>query len=107
MLLFVNNNYNIVDGSHILPFAEFRDDRFDNGISLCKNHHWAFDRGWFSIDDNYRIIIAKERLHEEPSEHTRQMQDFHGEQILLPTKAEYEPRLAALEWHRKHWGIAS
>jgi len=30
---------NIVDGAHIQPFAEFRDDRIDNGLSLCKNHH--------------------------------------------------------------------
>lgn len=101
-----DKNHNIVDGSHILPFAEFRDDFFDNGISLCKNHHWAFDRGWFSIDNTYRIIVASERLHEEASGNTRPIKDFHGEQILLPTQAKYNPRLSALEWHRKHWKIA-
>ncbi|WP_347277256.1 HNH endonuclease [Leptolyngbya sp. FACHB-671] len=36
---------------HIKPFSEFRDDRFDNGTSPCKKHHWAFDHGWFGIDD--------------------------------------------------------
>ena len=102
-----DNNHNIVDGSHILPFSEFRDDRFDNGISLCKNHHWAFDHGWFGIDDNYRIIVARDRLYEEPSEYTRQIKDFHGEQILLPVETEYEPRLSAIEWHREYWGIAN
>jgi len=51
------DSQNIVDGAHIKPFSEFRDDRFDNGISLCKNHHWAFDRGWFSIGDDYRVIV--------------------------------------------------
>jgi len=40
---------NIVDGSHIKPFSEFRDDRIDNGLSLCKNHHWAFDRIWSGL----------------------------------------------------------
>jgi putative restriction endonuclease len=30
------DNQNIVDGAHIKPFAEFRDDRFDNGLALCK-----------------------------------------------------------------------
>ncbi len=28
----------IVEGAHIKPFAEFRDDRVENGISLCKNY---------------------------------------------------------------------
>jgi putative restriction endonuclease len=37
----------IVDGAHIKPFSEFRDDRFVNGWRCCKNHHWAFDHGWF------------------------------------------------------------
>ncbi|HEY9889533.1 MAG TPA: HNH endonuclease, partial [Candidatus Obscuribacterales bacterium] len=46
----------IVDGAHIKPFSEFRDDRFVNGLALCKNHHWAFDHGWFGVDDDYRIV---------------------------------------------------
>ena len=29
----------IVDGAHIKPFAQFYDNKIDNGISLCKNHH--------------------------------------------------------------------
>jgi len=33
------DSQNTVDGAHIKPFSEFRNDRFDNGISLCKNHH--------------------------------------------------------------------
>jgi putative restriction endonuclease len=46
------DSQNIGDGAQIKPFAEFRDDRFDNGLALCKNYHWAFDRGWFSINDH-------------------------------------------------------
>jgi putative restriction endonuclease len=59
------SNQNIVDGAHIMPFAEFRDDRFDNGLALCKNHHWAFDRGWFGIGDDFRILVPTGRVHEE------------------------------------------
>ncbi|MEO1353606.1 MAG: HNH endonuclease [Cyanobacteria bacterium J06635_15] len=101
-----DNNQNIVDGAHILPFAEFRDDQFDNGLSLCKNHHWAFDHGWFSISDDYRILVAHERFHEEASENMRLMQDFNGENILLPSQVAYRPRLSALQWHRRFWRVA-
>jgi putative restriction endonuclease len=88
----------IVDGSHIKPFSRFYDDQVDNGISLCKNHHWAFDQGWFAIDDNYRIIVANDL--EEESPNARCMKDFHSETILLPTSNQYLPRLESLEWHR-------
>jgi putative restriction endonuclease len=105
-----SDNQNIVDGAHIKPFSEFRDDRFDNGLALCKNHHWAFDRGWFSISDNYRILIPRDRFTEESPQNTRPMQDFHQESIFLPTQATqavHYPRIEALTWHRERWGIAS
>lgn len=101
-----HNNQNIVDGAHIKPFSEFHDNLFDNGIALCKNHHWAFDRGWFSISDNYRIIVLSERLHEESPTGMRPLRDFDGESILLPTQEIYNPRIDALQWHRSFWKIA-
>ncbi|ANV89122.1 HNH endonuclease [Picosynechococcus sp. PCC 7117] len=72
---------NIVDGSHIKPFSEFRDDRFDNGLSLCKNHHWAFDRGWFSIDEKYRIIVSKDL--DEITPYNRAIKDFGGTKRVM------------------------
>ncbi|MBE9186214.1 HNH endonuclease [Microcoleus sp. LEGE 07076] len=93
-----NFTQNIVDGSHIKPFSKFYDNQINNGISLCKNHHWAFDQGWFAIDDNYRIIVANDL--EEESPNARTMKDFHSETILLPSLDQYLPRLESLHWHR-------
>lgn len=90
----------IVDGAHIKPFSEFYDNRPDNGLSLCKNHHWAFDRGWFAVDDRYQIIVASDL--QEDSPYSRLMREFHGEQILLPSSQQYYPRVDALQWHRKN-----
>ena len=90
----------IVDGAHIKPFSEFYDNRPDNGLSLCKNHHWAFDRGWFAVDDRYQIIVASDL--QEDSPYPRLMREFHGEQILLPSLEQYYPRKDALQWHRKN-----
>ncbi|MGI0492163.1 HNH endonuclease [Alkalinema pantanalense CENA528] len=100
------DNQNIVDGAHIKPFSEFHDDRFDNGLALCKNHHWAFDRGWFGISDDYKIIIPHDRLHEETPAYMRSLQDFDGESILLPNQETYNPRIDSLRWHRAFWKIA-
>jgi len=97
---------NVVDGSHILPFSTFRDDRYDNGLSLCKNHHWAFDHGWFGISDNYEIIVPENRIHEEAAVNSRPMESFDGEPIFLPSQADFNPRIEAIQWHRERWKIA-
>jgi putative restriction endonuclease len=100
------DSQDIVDGAHIKPFSEFHDDRFDNGIALCKNHHWAFDRGWFGISDAYRIMVPHDRFQEETPANTRSLKDFDGEVILLPNQGNYNPRIDSLQWHRSFWKIA-
>jgi putative restriction endonuclease len=97
---------NIVDGSHIKPFAKFKDDSYTNGISLCKNHHWAFDHGWFGIGDDYEIIIPHNRFDEEPPEDSKRMMDYHKQPISLPNQEDFYPRSEALQWHRNFWKIA-
>ncbi|MBD2257822.1 HNH endonuclease [Pseudanabaena sp. FACHB-2040] len=96
---------NIVDGAHIKPFSEFRDDRFVNGLALCKNHHWAFDHGWFGIDDNFKVLIPQNRFIEESAVGSRAMSYFMGESIELPREEKFHPNLEALKWHRKRWDI--
>ena len=96
---------NIVDGAHIKPFSLFYDDRIDNGLSLCKNHHWAFDRGWFSVNDDYSIVVADQLREESP--HARPMREFNGDRIHLPAQAQYYPRIEAIRWHREYvFGVA-
>lgn len=98
-LQILNNQENIVDGAHIKPFSQFYDDRINNGLSLCKNHHWAFDRFWFTIDDNY-IILVSDNLHED-SPNATPIKAFHGQKIYLPNNSSYHPRIDAIAWHRQ------
>lgn len=93
-------NQFIVDGAHIKPFSEFYDNQINNGISLCKNHHWAFDHGWFTIDDDYKIILANDL--EEDSPNATPMKNFDGVKILVPDQKIYLPKQEALRWHREH-----
>ena len=97
---------NMVDGAHIKPFAEFHSDLFVNGLALCKNHHWAFDHGWFGVDDDYRILIPWDRFEEEPALGSRSMEEFREERIKLPRDKEFWPETDSLKWHRERWEIA-
>lgn len=89
----------IVDAAHIMPFSQFYDDRISNGLSLCKNHHWAFDRFWFSLNDDCTIVVD-EKLRE-VSPHATPMQEFQGRPLLLPANAQFHPRPDAIAWHRQ------
>jgi putative restriction endonuclease len=84
----------IVDGAHIMPFAEFHNDDPRNGLALCKNHHWGFDAGWFSVTDEYRVVVSP-RLVDGLAYLTA-----HAP-IQLPDNALYHPSLDALRWHRE------
>lgn len=89
---------NIVDGAHIKPISLFNDNDLRNGISFCKNHHWAFDNGLFTIDNNYKVIVARNFTEYTPF--SREIREFEQEKLLLPKFSNYFPRLDALEWHR-------
>lgn len=86
----------IVDGAHIMPFADFHNDDPRNGIALCKNHYWGFDAGWFSISRKYRVLVS-DRLRDGLGYVTA------GVTIRLPQESQYAPAADALEWHRKRW----
>jgi len=92
-----SRSQNIVDGAHIMPFSVFRDNRISNGLSLCKNHHWAFDRGWFGINQSYEIQISNSI--EESVIDQKTMKEFSGQRIFLPTQDFYRPSKEALAWH--------
>jgi putative restriction endonuclease len=87
----------LVQGAHILPFAEFHNDDMRNGLSLCRNHHWGFDNGAWSLKDDGEILVS-EKL-------TASAAYVTAETILRPEEVQYHPDPAALGWHRQRWGF--
>ena len=47
-----------IDAAHVHWHSLHGPDDVENGIALCKLHHWAFDKGILGIDDEARICIA-------------------------------------------------
>ena len=48
-----------VEAAYIYPKSKNGADDIRNGISLCRIHHWAFDNGYFTINNDYEIVIYK------------------------------------------------
>jgi putative restriction endonuclease len=90
----------IVDAAHIHQFADSRNDDPRNGMALCKNAHWLFDKGLWSLDDDYRVLVATGRFDEDAPDQ-KPLANYAGQQIRLPNNHLLWPDRKHLAWHRK------
>ncbi len=90
----------IIDAAHIHQFARSGNNELQNGIALCKNAHWLFDCGLWSLDDDYRVIVAGERFHED-SPDQKPLAAYAGKRIRLPKDEGLRPDRKHLTWHRE------
>lgn len=91
----------IVDAAHIHQFADSRNNNPKNGMALSKNAHWLFDAGLWSIDDDYRVIVAATEFSESSPDH-RSLIEYSGEPLRLPTDDRLWPDQRHCRWHRKN-----
>ena len=78
---------NYAEGAHIKPLGipHNGNDRKENLLCLCPNHHVMFDKGLFSITDDYKIIGAIE-----------------GKLFVIP---EHKISMTDLKHHRNRYGF--
>jgi hypothetical protein len=97
-----------VEAAHIVPNSEKGKDDILNGLSLCHLHHWAFDAGWFTLQDDFRIQVSP-KVNSLPLDFGR-MGDYdfirglanRNLKMLLPKRKEIYPHQNAISWHREN-----
>ena len=89
----------VTEAAHIIPFSISKNDDVRNGISLCKLHHWAFDKGLISLNKAYKVIVSELISERGPTEW--RLKTLQGKEILLPDHKELYPAQDALAWHRE------
>ncbi len=53
----------LLQASHIIPVNQKQSmGSIQNGICFCVLHHLMFDRGYFSFDDEYKVILADHKF---------------------------------------------
>lgn len=87
--------------AHIHPVSDGGPDLVQNGLALCRLHHWAFDNGWLAINDNYRLLIA------DRTETTGYKEFLELEQRKIrPPENEYQqPGSDFIKHHREQHGF--
>lgn len=90
-----------VEAAHIYPRAENGAETVENGLALCKLHHWAFDGGWLAVTDDYEVTVkdVPER------EGYYEFKQLEGDSLVLPDGVAVLPHQRFLEAHRELHGF--
>jgi predicted restriction endonuclease len=97
-----------VEAAHIVPHSKKGRDDILNGLSLCHLHHWAFDAGWFTLEDNFTIQVSS-KINSLQTDFGR-MGDYDfirifadkRSKIFLPERKDIYPHQKAISWHREN-----
>ncbi len=90
----------LVEAAHLVPFNISKDDDPRNGLALCRNHHWAMDRGLIapSSSMDWRVSSALD----DRIEGQRSMLELRGRKIILPRPQQFYPKVESLTWRESH-----
>jgi len=94
----------IVDAAHIEPFAETQNDDIENGLALCKNAHWKFDEGLWSVRRDGRVVLAPQRFTENGPEGLR-LQPYAGRLLQFAAGVTLRPKENYFTRHRAFHAI--
>jgi hypothetical protein len=89
-----------LEAAHIKWHAEGGLSHPTNGIPLCRDLHWAFDRGMFTVEldsnNNYQVIVHPSMLQCE------YLLEFHNTFMRKPHDSRYLPKIEYLNWHKEN-----
>lgn len=85
-----------LEAAHIKPQAHNGKFLPCNGIALSRDLHFAFDKGFFTIDQNYRVKVADQLSGSDFYD------EFNGKRIYVPSVDFYKPNITFLNYHREH-----
>jgi putative restriction endonuclease len=93
-------NRDFLIGAHIVPWSERKDIRLNprNGLCLCALHDKAFEHGYLSLTDDYKILIREDVSNDKVLD--KLLSPLKGKRIKLP--AFDMPWPDFLDWHREN-----
>jgi hypothetical protein len=95
---FRSTTHTEADGAHIIGKEARGTDDPRNGIALAKSVHWAFDRGIFTISDQYEVVINPKARNASVANFP--LMEMDRRKITLPKDTYYWPHTEALAWHK-------
>jgi putative restriction endonuclease len=99
----------LLDAAHIIPDTDDRGTPVvQNGLSLCKIHHAAYDTDILGISPDYRVRISRRVLEERDGPMLKHgLQELDGSHIVLPVRPVDRPDPERLGHRFEKWLTAS
>ncbi|MCL2356462.1 MAG: HNH endonuclease [Defluviitaleaceae bacterium] len=84
-----------LEAAHIRPKSHGGLFVPSNGIALCRDMHWAFDKGFVTLTTDYKVAVH-------PETRSEWLRSFDSKLIHLPKDPFFRPAIENIEYHRKH-----
>lgn len=88
-------SYMNLEAAHIKPKSHGGLFLPNNGIALCRDLHWAFDKGFFTLDDDLCVVVH-------PKITSEYLNSFNGKHIRVPSNQFFAPDLDNVRYHREN-----
>lgn len=90
----------LLDAAHIIPDnMPESTSKIENGLSLCKLHHSAYDAFMIGVTPDYVIHIREDILEEEDGPVLQHgLKGLHKSMLILPNSKSHYPNKDALAW---------
>ena len=88
-------SYMNLEAAHIKPKSHGGLFLPNNGMALCRDLHWAFDKGFFTLDDDLKVVVH-------PKIESEYLNSFNGKQIRIPNNQFFVPDLDNVRYHREN-----
>lgn len=87
----------LVEGAHIIPWAESKNDDPRNGLSLCPTHHWMFDNFMFTIRNDFSVKVSRKLKTKDV--YLTSLKSLKNAELELPVNSDFHPAQSALGYH--------
>jgi len=84
-----------LEAAHILARAAGGGSNPSNGMALERNLHWAFDKGFFTLTEDFEVEVHPDAMN------VPYLKEKHGQKIFLPQDSRSHPNKGSIQWHRE------
>lgn len=89
------DSYMNLEAAHIKPKSHGGLFLPNNGMALCRDLHWAFDKGFFTLDDDLKVVVH-------PKISSNYLNTYNGQMIRIPKDPFFVPDLDNIRYHREN-----
>ncbi|MCL2022888.1 MAG: HNH endonuclease [Oscillospiraceae bacterium] len=88
-------NYSNLEAAHIKPKSHGGLFLPNNGMALSRDMHWAFDKGFITLNAHYNVVVH-------PKTTSEWLLSFDKKPIAIPKDPFFRPAFENIEYHSKN-----